>query len=41
MSAVFLAKVEIKEKDDNAKNKAIDVSGENKGTKRMVSLQYD
>ena len=36
MSAVFLAKVEIKEKEDNAKNKGNDINGENKTIKKMV-----
>ena len=36
MSAVFLAKVEIKEKEDSAKNKGNDINGENKTMKKMV-----
>ena len=36
MSAVFLAKVEIKEKEGNEKNKTID-NGEDKVVKRVVS----
>ena len=36
MSAVFLAKVEIKEKEDSAKNKGNDINGENKTIKKMV-----
>ena len=36
MSAVFLAKVEIKEKEDSAKNKGNDINGENKTIRKMV-----
>ena len=39
MSAVFLAKVEIKERGEDAKNKAIDVIGDSKGMKRLVGVQ--
>ena len=40
MSAVFLAKVEVKEKEDKSPNKNNDQDEENKGSKKPVSLHF-
>ena len=40
MSAVFLAKVEVKEKDDKSANKNNEMDNENTGSKKPVRLLF-